>query len=92
MNRTTKGALIALSVAALFSARSTVATAGQHDADKDAKKEAKVRCTGMNECKGKGQCAAAGNSCGGKNECKGKGMVMTSEDECKQKGGKVAAN
>lgn len=89
MNRTTKGALIALSVAALFSART--ATADSADSDVKTKKEAKVRCTGVNECKGKGECAAAGNSCGGSNECKGKGVVMVPEEECTKKGGKVAS-
>jgi hypothetical protein len=90
MNRTTKGAVIALSVAALFTARGALAESdhGSHDG----KKEAKVRCTGVNECKGKGECAAGGNACGGSNECKGKGVKMMSADECQKKGGKVATN
>jgi hypothetical protein len=34
----------------------------------------KACCKGLNECKGKGGCAAPGkNECAGKNECKGKG-------------------
>ena len=89
MNRTTKGALIALSVAALFSARTATAET-EKDSAHEAKKEAKVHCTGVNECKGKGECAAAGNSCGGKNECKGKGVTMIPKDECTKKGGTVA--
>lgn len=90
MNRTTRGALIALGVAALFTAGQ--ANASQHDADANAQKtDGKVRCVGINECKGKGECAGAGNSCGGMNECKGKGVVTTTEDECKQKGGKVVS-
>ena len=88
MNRTTKGALIALSVAAMFSARTAFATSHDKDAQKS---EGKVRCTGVNECKGKGECAAAGNSCGGKNECKGKGLKMMSPEDCQKKGGKVAS-
>lgn len=92
MNRATKGAVIALGVAALFSARGALAESGDHDAKHDAKKEAKVRCTGVNECKGKGECAAGGNSCGGSNECKGKGVKMMDAEECKQKGGTVATN
>jgi len=86
MNRTTRGALIALGVAALF-------TTGHAYADEhgDApKSDAKVKCVGINECKGKGECAGAGNACGGMNECKGKGVVSTTAEECKQKGGKVA--
>ncbi|MEW6268681.1 MAG: hypothetical protein AB1689_05215 [Thermodesulfobacteriota bacterium] len=86
MNRTTKGALIALSVAAMFSARTALAET--HDAEK---KDAKIRCAGINECKGKSECAGAGNSCGGMNECKGKGVVSTTEEECKKKGGKVVS-
>ncbi|HEY8517619.1 MAG TPA: hypothetical protein VIS07_19075 [Candidatus Binatia bacterium] len=86
MNRTTKGALIALGVAAMFTASTALAdtpTEGE-------KKDAKVRCAGINECKGKGECAGAGHACGGMNECKGKGVVSTaSEEECKTKGGQV---
>jgi hypothetical protein len=92
MNRTAKGAVIALGVAALFSARGALAESGDQGAPQDGKKEAKVRCTGVNECKGKGECAAGGNSCAGSNECKGKGMIMMDAEECKQKGGTVAAN
>ena len=89
MNRSTKGALIALSVAALFSARTATAESGDKDSTQDAKKSAKVHCTGVNECKGKGECASASNSCAGSNSCKGKGVVMMSAEDCKAKGGKV---
>lgn len=90
MNRRARGAVIALGVAALFSARGALAEDthdGHHGGEK---KDAKVNCTGVNECKGKGECASAGNSCGGSNECKGKGVVMMSAEECEKKGGKVA--
>jgi hypothetical protein len=90
MNRGARGAVIALSVAALFGARGTLAEAGTHDGKDGDKKDAKVSCTGVNECKGKGQCASAGNSCGGSNECKGKGVMMMSAEECEKKGGKTA--
>jgi len=52
---------------------------------------AAIKCTGVNECKGKGACAGAGNSCAGKNECKGKGVMQMSEADCKAKGGSVVA-
>ena len=52
---------------------------------------ANVKCTGVNECKGKGACAGAGNACAGKNECKGKGVTSMTEADCKAKGGTVAA-
>jgi hypothetical protein len=75
MDRKSKGAVVALSVATLFSA-------GAEDAQ--------VKCMGVNECAVKGGCASAHNECGGKNKCKGMGVVQMSADECKQKGGKVA--
>jgi len=88
MNKTTKGAVIALGVAAVFTAGH--AFADQHGADAQ-KSDAKVKCVGINECKGKGECAGAGNSCAGMNECKGKGVVSTTAEDCKEKGGKVVS-
>ena len=87
MNRSTKGALIALSVAALFSARGAIAA---EDSGKDGKGEAKVNCTNVNECAGKGACASANNSCAGKNACKGKGIMKMTAEDCVKKGGVVA--
>ncbi len=93
MNRTTRGTVIALGVAALFSAGTAFAgSADDGHGAQDGKKDAKVACTGVNECKGKGECAGAGNSCAGSNSCKGKGVVMTSADDCQKKGGKVVPN
>lgn len=83
----TKGTLVALSVAALFAARGSLA-ADMKDMDAG-KSDAKVKCSGVNECAGKGSCAGAGNSCAGKNSCKGKGFVDMSAEECAKKGGKV---
>lgn len=51
-----------------------------------------VECTGINACKGKGECGGAGSSCAGKNECKGKGWVKKgSAEECTKAGGKVVS-
>src|SRR5262249_28536403 len=83
MNRTSKGAILALSVAALFAARGAIA------AEEKGKTDAKVHCSGVNECKGKGACAGGGHSCAGKNGCKGQGFVETSAAECQKMGGKV---
>jgi hypothetical protein len=82
-----------IALAALFSAGTAFAESADdgHGAH-DGKKDAKVACTGVNECKGKGECAGAGNSCAGSNSCKGKGVTMMSADDCQKKGGKVAAN
>src|SRR5215475_7584569 len=55
----------------------------------DKTKEAKVKCSGINSCKGKGACAGASNSCSGKNACKGKGWTEVSAKECKDKKGTV---
>lgn len=87
-DRRSKGALIAVSVAALFSAGAGPALAGQHEGGGE-KQEAKVKCMGANECAGKGGCASAHNECAGKNKCKGMGVVQMTAEECKQKGGKV---
>ena len=89
MNKSMKGFVIASAVASLFA---TAAHAGDKAAapKKDAKVAAKVRCEGVNACKGKGECGgASGNSCAGTNECKAKGWIQISEKDCKAKGGKV---
>jgi hypothetical protein len=52
-------------------------------------KEAKVKCGGINSCKGKGACKGAANSCAGQNGCKGKGWVEATAKECKDKKGTV---
>src|SRR5438105_9480998 len=80
-----KGTMIAGAVASLFAF-------GAYAADKAPAKDAKtasadVKCTGVNDCKGKGACAGAGNACAGKNECKGKGVAKMSDADCKAKGG-----
>jgi len=49
-----------------------------------------VKCLGINECKGQGQCAVPnGHSCAGQNECKGKGWIKVGKAECDTKGGTV---
>lgn len=49
-----------------------------------------VKCLGINECKGQGQCGVpGGHACAGQNECKGKGWVQVTADECTSKGGQV---
>jgi len=76
-----KGAFIAAAVASMFIAKGVVAQ------EAGGKAEAKVKCEGINECKGKGACSQAGHDCAGKNACKGKGWVETSAADCKAKGG-----
>jgi hypothetical protein len=44
--------------------------------------EAKVKCEGVNSCKGTSACGTAANACAGKNACKGHGFLMLSKAEC----------
>lgn len=44
--------------------------------------EAKVKCEGVNACKGSSACQTAANSCAGKNACRGHGFLMLSKAEC----------
>ncbi len=79
---TSKGALVAALAAGLLAAATPIAVS--------AGETAKVRCAGINSCKGKSACHGAGNACAGQNSCKGKGWIEVSEKECKDKGGKIA--
>jgi uncharacterized membrane protein len=51
----------------------------------------KVKCYGVNSCKGTGACSGAGHGCAGKNACKGQGFVEMSKDDCAKQGGKLTA-
>jgi len=51
-------------------------------AEEEGSSEAKIKCEGVNECKGKGACSSANNSCAGKNACKGQGHEMMTPEEC----------
>jgi hypothetical protein len=79
------------SLAAVAGGLLLTATAFGQDKEKK-KSKAGVKCAGINECKGKGECGAAdgSHSCKGKNECKGKGWVnAASEKACTGKKGTV---
>ncbi|MGH8699860.1 MAG: BufA2 family periplasmic bufferin-type metallophore [Burkholderiales bacterium] len=43
---------------------------------------AKVKCEGVNACKGKGDCKGAKNSCKGQASCKGQGFTEMSQADC----------
>ena len=43
---------------------------------------AKVKCEGVNACKGTGACKTAANDCAGKNACKGHGFLSLTQAEC----------
>jgi uncharacterized membrane protein len=69
------GAALA-AAAAMFLSSGIVSTAVAAEA-------AKVKCEGVNSCKGTSECKSADNSCKGQNTCKGHGWVTLSDEECK---------
>jgi uncharacterized membrane protein len=69
---------LASAAAALFVA----GVSGSALAQDEAASEAKIKCEGVNECKGHGACSSANNSCAGMNSCKGKSFKMMTPDEC----------
>ena len=74
MHKKHSGLALASAAALLFSAGG-VATASAADA-------AKVKCEGVNACKGKSACQTATNACQGQNSCKGKGYLLLTKAEC----------
>jgi hypothetical protein len=74
MKTTKAGGVAIATAAALLFGTFAVSTAS---AD-----EAKVKCTGVNSCKGQSSCKSAKNSCKGMNSCKGKGFVEMSKSDC----------
>lgn len=81
----TLGLFIATAVAGLIATGQVMAEAAP------AAIATKVKCSGINACKGQGSCASGEQACAGKNECKGKGWVnVDSEKDCTDKGGTVA--
>lgn len=83
MKQFVKGALVASAVAGLVM---TVGCGDNTGTNTD-----EVKCSGVNDCSGKGECGAADGShdCAGKNECKGKGWVKMSKEDCTAKNGTV---
>ena len=47
-----------------------------------AAQEAKVKCEGVNACKGQSECKGAKSSCKGLNACKGQGFKEMSKGDC----------
>ena len=85
MNLFNKGTVLAGAVAALF------ACAGGDEGGGAAEPATaeQIKCSGVNECKGKAECNGEGHSCKGQNTCHGKGWVMASADDCSAKHGTV---
>jgi hypothetical protein len=66
-------AAMAAAAALLFTTVATTANAAE---------EAKVKCEGVNSCKGTSACSTATNACQGQNKCKGEGYLLLSKAEC----------
>jgi uncharacterized membrane protein len=84
MTRTKMSGLILASAAAALFTTAPMAYGDSHEA-----KAGEVKCSGVNACKGTGECATATNSCKGQNACKGSGWMHSSKADCDAKGGKV---
>jgi uncharacterized membrane protein len=69
---------LATAAAALFA----TGFAGTAQADHHEAGEAKVKCVGVNSCKGHSACQTPHNACSGQNSCKGKGWVYMTDAEC----------
>jgi uncharacterized membrane protein len=72
-----KGAVLAAAAAAAFVLGAGNAALADHHEQGE-----KVKCEGVNSCKGASECKTAHSECGGQNSCKGKGWVTMSEAEC----------
>lgn len=80
------GLALATAAAGMFmTVGMSTATAAKHMMDE------KVKCEGVNSCKGHSDCATATSSCKGHNACKGQGWNEMSGKECMEKGGKPMA-
>ena len=72
---TRKTSTIALAAAAAVMFSTMAFTTAQAD-------EAKVKCEGVNACKGQSSCKSAKNSCKGMNSCKGQGFLDLTKAQC----------
>ena len=80
-----KSLLLASAAAGLLALAGAVPTAVADDAEK-------VRCYGVNKCKGAGACGGQGHSCAGENSCQGQGYLKMDKDTClKIQGGRLTA-
>ena len=73
----TRSALVASAAAAMFLAGSLVLPSAEESGA-----GAKIKCEGVNSCKGHSECKSAQNDCKGKNSCSGKGFMIMSKAEC----------
>ena len=71
----TRNLLLASAVAGLFLSGAVAPAAHADEGNK-------VRCYGINACKGKGDCGGKGHSCAGQNACRGKGYLKLDKETC----------
>lgn len=81
----TSGITIAAAAAALLISGASLSPA--QSAEKKMMEPVKVKCFGLNSCKGKGSCKTAMNECKGKNACQGKGFKELTSADCTTQGG-----
>ena len=80
-----RGIVIATAAAALFVAGGAgTAVAGHHEGD-----EEKIKCHGVNECKGQADCKTTQNACKGQAACKGHGFKAMKAADCLSTGGVI---
>jgi uncharacterized membrane protein len=79
----------AKSGAVLAAAAFSLAVSGAAFAPVAQADDAKIKCSGVNACKGQSECKTAATSCKGQNACKGHGWMSLSKADCDAKGGKV---
>jgi hypothetical protein len=72
---TWKTIVLASAVAGLF-------VGGAHAAVAADDSGAKIKCEGVNSCKGHSDCKSAKNDCKGKNGCSGQGFKDLTQAEC----------
>ena len=72
-----KNVALAAAVAGPFALGAGHALADHHEGKGD-----KMKCEGVNGCKGKSACKTASNACAGQNGCAGKGFMMMTQAEC----------
>jgi len=84
MQKSTRISGIAMAAAAAMLLGSVSLTANAADA-------AKVKCEGVNGCKGTSACKTATSACQGQNSCKGKGFLQLSQADCDAAKAKMSA-
>jgi hypothetical protein len=78
---------LALAAASLFVSGCNKGESATAAPEPAADPTAKVKCMGVNECRGQGACNTATHDCAGQNECAGKGWIQITRAECTEKGG-----